>query len=192
AIRGIGERLSANPVTGTGSLSVPVSTTPARSDFFPKLSLSYDSGVGNGPFGLGWSLSVPAVTRKTEKGLPRYRDAEDSDVFILSDTEDLVPALIQDGNNWTRDVVPRTLDGRAYIVQRYRPRIEGLFARIERWQNKATGEAFWRSTSKDNVTSVYGKSPAARISDPDDGSRVFKWLLEESHDDKGNAILYEY
>src|SRR5262249_976273 len=39
---------------------------------------------------------------------------------------------------------------------------------------------------------VYGKSPAARISDPNHGSRVFKWLLEESHDDKGNAILYEY
>ena len=32
-----------------------------------------------------------------------------------------------------RYVEPRTLNGVAYTVQRYRPRIEGLFARIERW-----------------------------------------------------------
>src|SRR5215217_6821572 len=59
AIRGIGEKFSANPVTGTGSLSVPVSTSPGRSGFGPQLSLSYDSGAGNGPFGFGWTLSLP-------------------------------------------------------------------------------------------------------------------------------------
>ena len=31
AIRGIGEKFAANPVTGTGSMSVPVSTTQGRS-----------------------------------------------------------------------------------------------------------------------------------------------------------------
>src|SRR5262245_50535786 len=76
AIRGIGEKFAANPVTGTGSMTVPLATSPGRSGFGPQLSLSYDSGSGNGPFGFGWSLSVPAITRKTDKGLPRYRDAE--------------------------------------------------------------------------------------------------------------------
>src|SRR5215210_8232798 len=93
ALRGMGEKFAANPVTGTGSLSVPVYTSPGRSGFGPQLSLSYDSGAGNGPFGWGWGLSIPAVTRKTDKGLPTYRDAEESDVFILSDAEDLVPVL---------------------------------------------------------------------------------------------------
>ena len=79
AIRGIGEKFAANPVTGTGSMSVPIATSPGRSGFGPQLSLSYDSGSGNGPFGFGWSLSLPAVTRKTDKGLPRYLDAEESD-----------------------------------------------------------------------------------------------------------------
>src|SRR5579859_6418415 len=68
AIRGIGEKFSANPVTGTGFLSIPIFTTSARSDFYPKLSLSYDSGAGAGPFGIGWNLSVPSITRKTDKG----------------------------------------------------------------------------------------------------------------------------
>src|SRR5215467_12398676 len=130
AIRGMGEKFGSNPVTGTGSLSVPIFTTPSRSDFYPKLALAYDSGAGNGPFGFGWRLSVPSITRKTDKGLPKYRDAEDSDVFILSDAEDLVPALLPAGDP---DTFPATNNGQAYTVQRYRPRVEGLFARIERW-----------------------------------------------------------
>jgi Salmonella virulence plasmid 65kDa B protein len=91
AIRGIGEKFAANPVTGTGTMSIPLATSPSRSGFGPQLALSYDSGSGNGPFGFGWSLSLPAITRKTDKGLPRYRDAEESDVFVLSGAEDLVP-----------------------------------------------------------------------------------------------------
>jgi Salmonella virulence plasmid 65kDa B protein len=75
AISGIGEKLTVGQATGTATLSVPVSTSPGRSGFGPALSLTYDSGAGNGPFGLGWRLSVPAVTRKTSKGLPRYEDA---------------------------------------------------------------------------------------------------------------------
>ncbi|MER5755857.1 SpvB/TcaC N-terminal domain-containing protein [Streptomyces sp. NPDC002088] len=75
AIRGIGEKFAASPVTGTGILSVPIATSPGRSGFGPRLSLSYDSGSGNGPFGFGWRLSLPAITRKTDLGLPRYEDA---------------------------------------------------------------------------------------------------------------------
>ena len=93
AIRGIGEKFTANPVTGTGSMSVPIAASPGRSGFGPQLALSYDSGASNGPFGLGWSLSLPSITRKTEKGLPQYIDAEESDTFILAGPEDLVRLL---------------------------------------------------------------------------------------------------
>src|SRR5213592_2934406 len=129
AIRGMGEKFAANPVTGTGSMTVPLATSPGRSGFGPQLGLSYDSGAGNGPFGLGWSLALPAITRKTDKGLPQYQDAEESDVFLLSGAEDLVPVLKTDG---TLDEVTRN----GYSVRKYRPRIEGLFARIERWSSQ--------------------------------------------------------
>ena len=46
AIRGMGERFAANPVTGTGCMTVPIATSPGRSGFGPQLSLSYDSGAG--------------------------------------------------------------------------------------------------------------------------------------------------
>src|SRR3989440_10733336 len=171
AIRGIGEKFGANPVTGTGSMTVPIATSPGRSGFGPQLSLSYDSGAGNGPFGLGWNLSLPAITRKTDKGLPRYQDAQDteSDVFILSGAEDLVPVLKQDASDtWTQEELPpRTVNGITYHIRRYRPRIEGLFARIERWTNAGKpGDIFWRSISKDNITTWYGRSENSRIADP--------------------------
>ncbi len=205
AIRGIGEKFSANPVTGTGSMTVPITTSPGRSGFGPQLALSYDSGAGNGPFGFGWSLSLPVITRKTEKGLPKYLDghgqAADSDVFTLSGTEDLVPEferdatgpwVIKNGQQQIHDE-SRTVNNLMYQIRRYRPRIEGLFARIERWTNTAdASDVFWRSISKDNITSWYGRTAESRIADPSDSGRVFSWLICQSHDDKGNVIVYGY
>ncbi|MBK7236311.1 MAG: hypothetical protein IPI02_12030 [Sterolibacteriaceae bacterium] len=195
AIRGIGEKFAANPVTGTGSTSVPIATSPGRAGFGPRLSLSYDSGAGNSPFGFGWSLSLPSITRKTDKGLPQYLDADDSDVFVLSGAEDLVPVLVRNTQGtWERPTLPsRTVNGASYRIDRYCPRIEGLFARIERWTNTTdTTDVFWRSISKDNVTTWYGKSADSRIADPDDPSRIFSWLICQTHDDKGNVVVYRY
>ena len=79
----------------------------------------------------------------------------------------------------------------AFRVERFRPRTERGFSRIERWTN-SHGDAHWRVTTRDNVTSVYGRSAAARISDPDDLKRVFRWLIEETFDRRGNHVLYEY
>ena len=191
----MGEKFAANPVTGTGSMTVPIATSPGRSGFGPQLSLAYDSGAGNGPFGFGWSLSLPSITRKTDKGLPKYQDALDSDVFILSGAEDLVPTLTKNAaEKWEPEVVPdRTVGGQVYRIRRYRPRIEGLFARIERWSNQSDPtDVFWRSISKDNITIWYGKTPESRIADPADSSRIFSWLICESYDDKGNVISYAY
>src|ERR1044071_9430480 len=122
AIKGIGEKFAANPVTGTGALTIPLPLSPGRSGFTPALGLSYDSGAGNGPFGFGWSVGYPTITRKTDRGLPQYADGKESDVFMLSGAEDLVREVDQ-------DATPRN----GYLVTLYRPRIEGLFARIERW-----------------------------------------------------------
>jgi hypothetical protein len=82
AIRGIGEKFTADLATGTGTLRVPLAISPGRSGFQPDLTLSYDSGAGNGTFGLGWNVVLPSITRKTDKGLPRYDDIGQSDVFI--------------------------------------------------------------------------------------------------------------
>jgi hypothetical protein len=189
AIRGIGEKFSANPVTGTASLSVPIALSPGRSGSSPQLAPSYDSGGGKGALGHGWSYRLTEISRRTDKGLPQYDDHGESDVFVLSGAEDLVPVMVQDGDGgWTRN--PTRRDG--YVVWPYRPRIEGLFSRIERWTRVSDGDTYWRSISRDNVTTIYGKTPESRIADPAAPGSVFTWLISESRDDKGNAIPYEY
>ncbi|HZM75061.1 MAG TPA: SpvB/TcaC N-terminal domain-containing protein [Candidatus Limnocylindrales bacterium] len=178
AVRGIGEKLSVNQARGTCSLQVPIATSAGRLGFGPQLALAYDSGAGNSPFGMGWSLPLPAIARKTDKGIPRYTDA---DTFVFSGGEDLVPAA--------GSVPDEVIDGVNYHIERFRPRTESTFTRVERCRSEK-GDVFWRTISADNVRSVYGRS--ARITDPADPGRVFQWLLEEVRDDRGNVAMYEY
>ena len=144
AIKGLGETFKPNLFTGTANLSVPLATSPGRGGFGPGLSLQYSSGNGNGPFGLGWGLSVPQISRKTERGIPRYNQfpapmdlatdpqaAITEDTFLLSGAEDLGTRR-EDGNSAYEN--PRREGD--FLITTYRPRIEGLFARIERWQRQ--------------------------------------------------------
>jgi len=191
AIKGIGEKFTTNPVTGTGSMSVPIAVSPGRGWFGPQLALRYDSGAGSGSFGLGWSLSLPSITRKTDKGLPRYLDDEDSDTFLLAGAEDLVPVADVGGDRALDEQV--VVYGQTYKIRLYRPRVEGLFAHIERWsQVNAPSQVFWRTISRDNVTSWFGRTSTSRVHDPDDTSRIFEWFLCETYDDKGNVAVYLY
>ena len=181
AVRGIGETFIADPQTGTGSYSIPVLTPPGRRGFQPTLTLGYSTGSGNGFFGLGWSLSVPGIARKTSRGVPTYDD--DRDVFILSGCEDLV-------------ALAPTPDGGV----QYRPRTEGLFARIVHYRDRAVGQDFWEVVGKDGLISRYGSerpttagwTDPAVIADPADPTRVFAWKLTETRDPLGNLIVYEY
>jgi RHS repeat-associated protein len=153
------------------------------------VSLNYSSGGGNGPFGLGWSLSLPTIQRRTDKQLPRYADTEDSDTFVFAGAEDLVPACDrQPDGSWKAD--SETIGDTT--ITRYRPRIEGAFARIERISKSSEVGAYWKVTSRDNVCTIYGRSENARVYDPADKNRIFRWLPEWSYDDKGNCVQYRY
>ncbi|KPI41931.1 Mono(ADP-ribosyl)transferase SpvB [Cyphellophora attinorum] len=207
AVKGMGEKFSVNSSNGTGSFSVPIKVSPGRSGLQPSLSLNYDSGNGNGEFGLGWRLSgVDAITRKTSKGVPRYNDhgpREDTDVFVLAGLEDLVPLWKRDvaGNVvFDSDKQPRydeeDIDG--HKVRAYAPRILSVFNRIERWTSLAdANEVHWRVISADNVTSIFGLTAASRIYDTSSdnipaNTRIFSWLQTELYDSRGNAMTFTY
>lgn len=191
AIKGIDEKFQVNAANGTSAFSIPVPLSPNRNGFNPALSISYNSGAGNGILGLGWNLDFPSIQRKTDKKLPRYRDfstqPEEEDVFMFSGVEDLTPKLKKDGQGW----VPVETVQNDYRVQEYRPRIEGGFSRIERILPPDRG-MYWRVTTRDNITTIFGRGKECRIADPEDDSRIFQWLPEMSFDDKGNLILFEY
>ncbi|MEO0572879.1 MAG: SpvB/TcaC N-terminal domain-containing protein [Bacteroidota bacterium] len=198
AIKGIDEKFSVNAVNGTASLNIPLPFSSARG-VSPGLNLSYNSGSGNGIFGLGWQLGLASIRRKTDKGLPQYRDAIDSDTFLFSEAEDLVPVFRKnEDGSFHKDVAgeytineTNSADG-LFTIQQYRPRIEGLFARIERWREKTTGRIKWRVMTRDNVSTLFGWTDNAIISNPNDPSKIFEWLPEFIFDDKGNCTSYQY
>ncbi|MCB9300532.1 MAG: hypothetical protein H6566_07780 [Lewinellaceae bacterium] len=76
AIQGIGEKFHTNPVTGTGSMSVPLYLSPGRNGFAPQLALNYDSGSGNEVFGLGWDGTTQHFPQNAERFTPIRRLAE--------------------------------------------------------------------------------------------------------------------
>ncbi|MBL9028167.1 MAG: VCBS repeat-containing protein [Myxococcales bacterium] len=184
ALRGMGESFKHNAATGTWSMSIPLPITPSPRGPSPELSLSYDVGQGQGVFGLGWSLSLPAITRRTDKKIPEYRDSEDSDVFSLAGAEDLTPLHTYE------EGPPGTWSWRRHTT-RYRPRVEGGFAKIERLP-AGDGRSYWQVVTRDNVTHKYGLTSESRIADPANEDRIFTWLLCETRDDRGHVITYHY
>ncbi len=175
ALHGMGEKFSPDLQTGTGNFTIPIALPPGRNGFQPQLNLVYSTGNGNGPFGLGWNLSIPGVSRKTSKGIPRYD--EDKDVFILSGAEDLVPV--------------KELGSATY----FRPRTEGLFSEIV-YHRDATN-SYWEVRSKNGLKSFYGTESSfdndpSTIADPVDRTNIFAWQLTRTVDPFGNRIEYEY
>ena len=182
AIRSIGEKFTLNPATGSGNISIPIAMTPGRGA--PQLSLNYDSSSGNGPFGLGWSLGLAKISRRTEKRLPKYTD---EDIFVLSGVEDLVPVQVE------------TI--KSVEVTTYQPRTEGSFSRIQK--HKLGAKVWWKTITRDNLHRWYGGYPDQNgdvptrddellIFDPAHPENIFTWLLAEERDDRGNRTRYTY
>ena len=171
AISGLGEKFQPDLHTGTGNFSVPIQVPPGRNGFQPELSLSYSTGAGNGPFGLGWNIGIPNVSRQTSKGIPVY--ADEKDTFVLSGAEDLVPDEKNEGY--------------------YRPRTEGLFARIQKMISPVDGKDCWEVTSKNGIKSYYGPDDSSRVFKEENGKKkIFQWLLRVTRDPCGNVIYYKY
>ncbi|WPN46204.1 SpvB/TcaC N-terminal domain-containing protein [Pseudomonas sp. P8_241] len=173
------------------SLPLPISKAPNR-DLAPALSLSYGSHVGNSMFGIGWHLTVNAITLRTSKGVPLY---DGKDLPVGPDGEVWMPEL--DGKG---EIIERaeTVAGISYQVVRYQPRIEGDFVRIERWFTDSDRAGFWLIHGPDGSIQMYGKTLASRRAEPKDPNkptepeRVGVWLLDESVNVRGEHMVFEY
>jgi len=188
ALRSIDQKFQVNPSNGTCSLSIPLPITAGRNAFQPSLGLSYNSGSGNGPFGIGWNLGTAKIERQTSRRVPSYiDDGDDADVFVFAGMEDLVPVgEVGEGGS------------KGFLVHQYRPRVaQDYQLRIERWVNMADlDDVHWRTITGDNTVSIFGRDDSSRIFESQASGasekRVFAWLICEAYDVHGNAVAYEY
>lgn len=189
AIQSIGTGWGAVGMTGQASFDLALPLSPGRA-YAPSLSLSYRSSLGNGPFGMGWGCSAGAIVRNTLKGVPSYTE---QDGFISASGEEMFAE--QTGQGVTTTTVTQynglTLN-KPHTVVRYFPRIESTFGRIEHWSSSQDTAGFWLVQSADGSVHLFGKTLAARCSDPAAPEHVAQWLLQESLSPHGEHIYYHY
>ena len=153
AIRGIGEKFAANPAHRNGgrcrcrSPPARAGRASARSCRWLRLrnrqrairlrlvagAAGGDPPDRQGPAALRRLRRVPALRRRGPGGRAR------------------APTAATAGSRSARSDPPHAP---GYRIDRYRPRTEGLFARIERWTGLSDGDTHWRSVTRDNVTQL--------------------------------------
>lgn len=188
ALKGVQGSFQAQAFTGSASFGIPLPVSNCRG-FEPQIQLIYDSSQGNGPFGMGFRLSLAEVSRNLEKRIPSYTDA---DTFVLSGEGELVRKAVRTPEGWKPVEREVSESGTQWQVVEYRPRVESDFERIECWTPIEDGDCHWRTTDGDGTVHVFGLNQQARIADPANNRNVLSWLLESSTDTKGNVIVYEY
>ena len=166
AIEGLGESFQPSLNTGTAKYGFALKLPPATGAQTPTVHLGYEGGGANGPLGFGWTLSVPFVQRRTDRGIPTYGENVGfvrSDTFINETKEELVPQT----NGF------------------YFCKNEEAFIRYRQVNDH------WEGVLPEGTVMQFGLTSQGRI---DDGqtNHVFAWLLERETDTHGNTIVYSY
>lgn len=170
----------------SNTLSLPLLTARTLN---PELQLSYDSNSGNGKCGLGWDLNLPAISRKTSKGVPQYKA---SDVMLAGGTELRPQLTARGGIKATKRTRGKGRRAEKYSVVRYIPRLESTFSRYEFWTPTDGKPGFWRVYGADGTQYCYGNSTASCIYDPDAPDRIAVWLLTEIMNAVGEHVFFDY
>ncbi|WP_460063457.1 SpvB/TcaC N-terminal domain-containing protein [Pseudomonas sp. H2_H09] len=106
AIQGTGKGWANVGISGTATFEIALPISPARG-YAPAMTLSYHSTAGNGPFGLGWTINLSAIRRRTAHGVPAYTE---HDEFIGPDAQTWLPERDAQGATLDR---PSTVAGTA-------------------------------------------------------------------------------
>jgi RHS repeat-associated protein len=167
SIEGLGDSFEPQLNTGTSSYSVKIASPPGVAGLQPSVVLRYNSGGGNGPYGIAWSDGALSIQRQTEKGLPTYGSG---DKFTLGG-EELVP--LSDGS--------------------YRTENEGEFRRIIR---DGTGWIIYaKNGTRHFLGSKAPATNPSRILRPGAGATfddTFKWCVDDVIDVHGNRMEHLY
>ena len=154
--------------SGAATFSLPLQIPAGRGGMTPSLSLNYSNNNKNfgSLVGFGWSVPQQAIYRSTEKGIDKIYTPDNFLFELNGDSGDL---LLTDNTN-------------SY----YGAKDETSFTRFQR-----VGDS-WTATDTMGNVYTFGATAATRQADPDDATRIYKWMLEKVEDLNGNFMTYTY
>jgi RHS repeat-associated protein len=167
-------RVSGN--TGAMTFSVPIDVPQGFEGVTPSLALAYSSLAGDGPVGLGWDLSVPAIERTTSRGLPSYTATDE----LAYGGGELLVALPDAGTD----------------AAEYRARFERGFLRF-RWRDRGDGkQGSWSVEDPHGNVTYYGADAAGTLVDAarlgTAAKGTFRYYPVETVDKLGHRLVYQW
>ena len=180
---------------GTANLNYPLEIPAGRQGMNPNLALSYNSSGGNGWMGIGWDISIPAITIDTRWGVPQYRSDKESEIYMMNGEQLATKDPVTGKYNplphraaW----VARDMSG----AVRYYPRTEGAFQKIVR-HGTSPQNYWWEVIDKTGMRYYYGKQLGTDSVDVtavlrDENGNIAKWGLTEMRDRFDNFVYYRY
>ncbi len=169
--------------SGAAEYNVPIAVPPGTAGMAPILSLNYSSNSGNGPLGVGWSLSgLSAITR-----CPQTLAQDGQIRAVKFDTQD---KFCLDGQ---RLVVS---NGGAYGANgtQYRTEMDNFSLITSHGSGSGSpvsGPNYFTVKTKAGQTMFYGTTTDSNI-DSLNGGHVRTWALNQLHDTVGNYINFTY
>ena len=166
---------------GTANLSYPINIPAGRQGMQPSLGIQYNSGGGNGWLGLGWDLSVPAISIETRWGVPRFDGMKETETYSMMG-QMLWPVAHRD-----------TPVDRLGMTKQFYPRVEGAFNKIIRHGDKPDNY-YWEVTDKSGTTYFYGGVDAVDNAAvlKDAAGNIGHWALVEMRDLNDNFVRYHH
>ncbi len=160
--------------TGAATYSVPISVPPGRLELAPKLALNYNSQLGSGWLGAGWTLDLGSIQRNTTYGV-NYANNYANNAFVYT----------EDGSSKALVYVGGT---------EFRTQIEdGSFMRFYLETSPSDGNLRWRVLDKDGKTYLFGDTTASRQDNLQGNSySIFKWCLDNVQDANSNYMTVSY
>ena len=177
SVNGFADNADVGVATGAMTYALPFEVPEGFAGATPSLSLAYSSGGGNGPWGMGWAVSMPSMERGTALGLPSYTT---DDAFYADGGEQLV-----------------RVDTTGATYYEYRARFESGFVRY-RWHNPLAAAAngdYWTAELPDGSIRYFGADQQGTIdtlSREEGASGTFKYELVASVDALGNRVHYTW
>lgn len=151
--------------------------TPSYYGLEPPLALTYDSGRGNGPLGLGWSLTgLSEITAD-----PRFPE---SPAAYFLDSNELLPCLVEQGSIQTVRGLIRPLGGppSCQAGGTHATRLETYERIVATPGPDPRVPLTWTVTRQDGVSRSYQRAAGDRL----------RWRLTQVRDPFGHAVTYRW